>query len=142
VSASVSAATTLAPAYNTRMLPLSPASFFPDPAEADPHGLVAIGGQLSPEWLVYAYAHGIFPWPSDDRLLSWWSPDPRAIIEFDEFHIPRSLARKCRKGCFQVTCDRDFDSVIHGCATARDRRFHSWLTPRMQQAYKRLHRVG
>ncbi len=101
-----------------------------------------IGGRLTPEWLLDAYGHGIFPWPIHDELLAWWSPDPRAVLEFDNLHISRRLARTLRRGSFEVTCDRNFAGVIHGCATAQDRLQHTWLTRDMQTAYLRLHRLG
>jgi leucyl/phenylalanyl-tRNA--protein transferase len=123
---------------------LPPSRFFPPAESAGPEGLVAIGGRLSPAWLLDAYRHGIFPWPQseiDDPML-WFSPDPRAIIELDGLHVSRRLAQTCRGGKFQVTCDRDFEGVIRGCATAGDRAGHTWLTPRMIAAYLRLHRLG
>lgn len=120
----------------------SPADFFPHPDRANVYGMVAVGGELSPDWLLYAYSHGIFPWPSSERFLTWWSPDPRAMIEFDEFHVPKRLARVCRSGQFEVTCNRDFRGVIQGCATAQGRRHATWLTQRMQQAYTQLHELG
>jgi leucyl/phenylalanyl-tRNA---protein transferase len=123
-------------------LPLS--RYFPRAELADADGLLALGGRLTPEWLLDAYRHGIFPWPHsdiDDPML-WWSPDPRATIEFDRFHIPGRLLRTCRGGLFRVTCDEDFAGVIGGCATAPDRIGQTWLTPRMIRAYVRLHELG
>jgi leucyl/phenylalanyl-tRNA--protein transferase len=111
---------------------------------ADADGLLALGGRLTPDWLLDAYRHGIFPWPQsdiDDPML-WWSPDPRAVIEFDDFHVPRRLLRTLRHGPFTVTCNQDFAGVIHGCATAKDRVGGTWLTPRMIRAYLMLHRLG
>ena len=77
---------------------LPPSKYFPAAEDADPEGLVGFGGELSPEWLVDAYRHGIFPWPitGDTNLLAWWSLDPRAIIELDRFHVSRRLAQTCR----------------------------------------------
>ncbi len=102
-----------------------------------------MGGRLEPDWLLYAYRHGIFPWPHGDRVpLLWFSPDPRAIIELERFHIPRRLRRKLRKNLFRVTCDRDFPGVIRGCATAQDRRGNTWITPEMISAYCRMNELG
>ena len=72
---------------------LPPSQFFPPADDAGPDGLIGFGGRLTPEWLLDAYSHGIFPWPTgnEDRLIPWCSPDPRAIIELDRFHIPRRL---------------------------------------------------
>jgi len=126
------------------MSDLPPSRFFPPADRADADGLLALGGRLTPEWLLDAYQHGIFPWPHadiDDPML-WWSPDPRAIIEFERFHVPRRLLQTCRSGRFQVTCDRDFAGVIRGCATVSDRVGATWLTPRMIRAYIRLHQLG
>jgi len=118
--------------------------FFPPAEEADPEGLIGFGGELSPEWLLDAYRQGIFPWPISqfDAPIPWWSPDPRAIIELDRFHVPRRLARTCRSGRFEVTRNRDFAGVILGCATGADRRGGTWLTPEMIAAYTRFHELG
>jgi leucyl/phenylalanyl-tRNA--protein transferase len=122
---------------------LPPARFFPPPTSTTPEGLLCIGGRLSPEWLLDAYRHGIFPWPMwDDEPIAWWSPDPRAVIELDGLHISRRLARTIKSGKFRVTFDQDFAGVIHGCATAGDRDGNTWLTPAMIRAYCRMHALG
>jgi leucyl/phenylalanyl-tRNA--protein transferase len=123
---------------------LPPSRIFPPAEEADPDGLLALGGSLDPEWLLDAYGHGIFPWPigDDANPMAWWSPDPRAIIELDGLHVSRRLRRTCRGRQFTVTCDRDFAGVIQGCATAEGRAGHTWITPRMIEAYCRLHELG
>ncbi len=119
-------------------------SFFPPAETAIAGGLVLIGGELSLEWLLDAYRHGIFPWPLIDGCsdVQWWSPDPRAIFELDGLHILRRLGDTLRSGKFKVTSDRDFAGVIHGCATADDRRGHTWLSDEMIAAYARLHKLG
>lgn len=117
-------------------------AFFPPAQAASPEGLIGLGGKLTSEWVLDAYRHGIFPWPFTDGELAWWSPDPRAIIEFDRFHMPRSLDRSRRRGGFEITFDRDFRGVIDGCATSGDRLRHSWITPAMRTAYVRLHDEG
>jgi leucyl/phenylalanyl-tRNA--protein transferase len=90
-----------------------------------------------------AYQHGIFPWPFDeDAPIAWWSPDPRAIIELDAFHVSRRLRRTLRSGRFQVTCDRDFAGVIAGCAAAPGRVGRTWITPAMVDAYTALFERG
>ena len=122
---------------------LPPSQFFPPPTATTEDGLLCVGGRLSPEWLLDAYRHGIFPWPMwDDEPIAWWSPDPRAIIELDGLHVSRRLQRTLRSGKFRVTCDRDFDGVIRGCATAGDRTGNTWLTPSMIAAYCRMHELG
>ncbi len=123
---------------------LPPSRFFPPAETADVEGLIGFGGELSPECLLDAYSHGIFPWPISDAkaTVAWWSPDPRAIIELDRFHVPRRLRRTCRSGRFHVTRDQDFAGVIRGCATAPDRTGGTWLTGQMIGAYIRLHELG
>jgi len=123
---------------------LPPSRLFPPAETVDPEGLVGFGGELSPEWLLDAYRHGIFPWPIEeaDAPIAWWSPDPRAIIELDRFHVPRRLERTCRGGRFEVSFDRDFPAVIRGCATGADRRGGTWITEPMIEAYIRLAELG
>ena len=118
--------------------------WFPDPRTADttgPYpGLVAFGGDLSVPRLLLAYRSGIFPWTDDP--ITWWSPDPRAIFELDQFHLPRSLARVIRKGVFQITRDRAFHKVIQGCASPAPGRRSTWISSQFLQAYTRLHEEG
>lgn len=122
---------------------LAPSRFFPSPTATTPEGLLCVGGRLSPEWLLDAYAHGIFPWPMwDDDPIAWWSPDPRAIIELNELHVSRRLQRTIRSDKFQVTFDQDFEGVIRGCATAGDRTGNTWLTTSMVNAYATMHELG
>ncbi|HWC90227.1 MAG TPA: leucyl/phenylalanyl-tRNA--protein transferase [Pirellulales bacterium] len=124
------------------MAALRPSRYFPPPDEATWHGLVGTGGQLSIEWLLDAYSHGIFPWPTTDGRLAWWSPDPRATIEFERLHISRRLRRVWQSGRFEVTANRDFRGTIEGCATVQDRMDNTWITPQMLAAYCRLHEAG
>jgi leucyl/phenylalanyl-tRNA--protein transferase len=113
---------------------------FLHPTFADAHGLVAVGGDLRPERLLRAYRRGIFPWYDEADPICWWSPDPRAIFELDGLRLPRRLRRTIRSGRFQVSVNRDFESIIHGCA---DRpREGTWLTPAMIAAYTKLHERG
>jgi leucyl/phenylalanyl-tRNA--protein transferase len=122
-------------------LPREPA--FPDPEQAEPDGLLAIGGDLSPERLVAAYAAGIFPWFSDDAPLLWWSPDPRLVLEPGWLHVPRSLERTLRRGRYRITADAAFEQVIQRCAEAlRPGQAGTWITGNMVEAYVRLHRLG
>ena len=119
------------------------ARFFPPVEAADADGLLGLGGKLTPEWLLDAYRHGIFPWPLDEDVpIAWWSPDPRAIIELDGFHVARRLRQTLRSQRFQVTCDQDFAGVIRGCATALGRIGHTWITPAMIKAYTRMFELG
>lgn len=116
---------------------------FPPPDYADPSGLIAVGGDLSSERLLEAYRVGIFPWYSEDQPLLWWSPDPRFVLDLDDFKISRSLGKTLRKEIFKVTFDRRFEDVIAACAeVARDGQSGTWITPEMQQAYIHLHGLG
>ncbi|HEX9454945.1 MAG TPA: leucyl/phenylalanyl-tRNA--protein transferase [Candidatus Binatia bacterium] len=116
---------------------------FPPPDYADPSGLIAIGGDLSSERLLEAYRVGIFPWYSDDQPILWWSPDPRLVLELDQFKIARSLRKTLNKGIFKVTFDRVFEEVIAACATVdRDGQQGTWITQEMQDAYIKLHGLG
>src|ERR1700746_1032294 len=106
---------------------------FPNPRLADSEGLVAIGGDLSVPRLLLAYRSGIFPWTADP--ITWWSPDPRAILELDGLHVSRSLARTVRKNPFQITLDRAFPEVIKACAAPGPGRGTTWITPEFVEAY-------
>ncbi|MBN1909308.1 MAG: leucyl/phenylalanyl-tRNA--protein transferase [Pirellulales bacterium] len=123
---------------------LAPSQLFPPVQHSTPDGLLAVGGELSPDWLLDAYCHAIFPWPVDelDDPVLWWSPDPRAIIELDGLHVSHRLWRTVRSGRFRVTCNREFDSVIRGCSCGVGREGGTWITPRMIDAYVRLHELG
>ena len=111
-------------------------------AMRDPNGLLAAGGDLSPERLLAAYRHGCFPWYQEGQPLLWWSPDPRTVLYPEELHVSRSLAKKLRQGVFNVTFDRAFQDVIQGCAAPRDYADGTWITTPMQNAYVTLHQLG
>ena len=130
--------------FVSKMTSLPPSRFFPPAESADTEGVVGFGGKLTPEWLLDAYQHGIFPWPTGDPgfPVPWCSPDPRAIFDLDQFHIPRRLAQTCRSGRFRVTFDTDFSGVIRGCASAGMRGGQTWLTSPMIRAYIRLFELG
>ena len=116
---------------------------FPPPDYADPSGLIAVGGDLSSERLLEAYRVGIFPWYSDDQPILWWSPDPRFVLELDEFNISRSLRKTLQRKIFQVTFDRVFEEVIGACSGApREGQRGTWITPEMRDAYLDLHGLG
>jgi len=120
--------------------PFIPSRRFPPVEECDDDGLLAIGGDLSPEFLLDAYTHGIFPWPiSESGPMPWWSPDPRGIIELDQAHFSRRLLRTCRSNKFVVSFDKDFSQVIQMCAKTHG---PTWITRKMIDGYTRLHRHG
>jgi leucyl/phenylalanyl-tRNA--protein transferase len=108
----------------------------------DPNGLLAAGGDLSPERLLDAYARGIFPWFGDEDPLLWWSPDPRMALFVRELHVSRSLRRLMASGRFVVTFDRAFKAVMAGCAEPRGGETGTWITSDMRRAYTALHRLG
>lgn len=118
---------------------------FPNPEEAEPDGLVAIGGDLEPLRLVNAYASGIFPWYGEGEPLLWWSLDPRMVLFPDEFRYSKSLRRVVRSGKFEVRLDTRFEEVMRSCAQV-DRTAQgqdsTWITEAMVEAYVRLHELG
>lgn len=113
---------------------------FPNASTADPEGLVAVGGDLSVARLLLAYRSGIFPWTVNP--LTWWSPEPRAIIELGAVHIPRSLARVLRQRPFEITLDRCFAKVMKACAEPSKGRRSTWITREFLAAYTDLHQQG
>lgn len=115
---------------------------FPPVEMAEPDGLLAVGGDLSPARLIHAYTSGIFPWYGPGSPILWWSPDPRLVLFPKSFHIPRSLRRILNSGRFHVTYDTCFDRVIAACAEVVRDTPGTWLVPEMQQAYRLLHRAG
>ena len=117
---------------------------FPDPehALATPNGLLAFGGDLSPQRLIAAYAHGIFPWYSEGDPLLWWSPDPRCVFATDGVHISHSLEKFLRKCAWQWSMDRAFEDVMRACAAPRADQGGTWITADMLAAYTALHRLG
>ena len=117
-----------------------PSFNFPDPSLADPDGLLAVGGNLEPETLLSAYQQGIFPWFDEDTPILWWSPDPRAILEFENLYISKRLARTIRTNKFQVTFNQDFDAVVKGCTYQPEE--GTWITPEVANAYGEFHRRG
>lgn len=122
---------------------LSDKLVFPPVSFAEKDGLLAVGGDLSPERLLLAYRNGIFPWYSEGQPLLWWSPSPRLVIFPDEFKIPGRLARVVRKGKFTLSMDRSFRQVISACATTGERKTKgTWITGEMIEAYCQLHEMG
>lgn len=127
---------------NRRLTFLGPGSplSFPDPTDSDDEGLLAVGGDLSPARLLFAYESGIFPWYSAGVPPLWWCPNPRAVMDRERLHVSRSLGRALRQGPFEVSFDRAFSDVIHGCAANREG--GTWILPEMMLAYTQLHQLG
>ena len=122
---------------------LAPA-LFPDPRNAlvEPNGLLAFGGDLSPQRLIAAYTRGIFPWYSEGDPLLWWSPNPRCVFATDAVHRSHSLAKFLRKSTWQWSMDRAFEDVMRACAAPREDQEGTWITPDMVTAYTNLHLLG
>jgi leucyl/phenylalanyl-tRNA--protein transferase len=116
---------------------------FPHPDLADPSGLLAVGGDLSAERLVVAYASGIFPWYNDDTPILWYSPDPRMVLLPSALQISRSLGKTLRRGDYEVRLDTAFRRVIEACARVpRPGQSSTWITSDMIDAYCELHERG
>jgi leucyl/phenylalanyl-tRNA--protein transferase len=113
---------------------------FPHPDTADEDGLLAVGGDLKPGTLLLAYRNGIFPWTV--HPITWWSPDPRTVIELDGLHVSRSLRRFMRKGTLAVSFDTAFREVMRECAAPRPGREETWISPQFIEAYTELHELG
>jgi len=107
-----------------------------------PNGLLAAGGGLSVRRLADAYRRGCFPWYSEGEPILWWSPDPRMVLVPRELHVPRSLARRMRRGDITITADLAFSDVMAGCAEPRDGQGGTWITGEMIAAYTALHAAG
>lgn len=107
-----------------------------------PNGLLAAGGDLSPERLLAAYRQGIFPWYSGTEPILWWSPDPRMILLPGEIKVSRSLGKVLRNRSYEIRFDCCFDEVMAGCAAPRAEQPGTWITPEMRAAYNRMHRLG
>ncbi|HSJ95809.1 MAG TPA: leucyl/phenylalanyl-tRNA--protein transferase [Myxococcota bacterium] len=107
-----------------------------------PNGLLCAGADLSPERIVDAYAHGIFPWFSDGDPILWWSPDPRMVLFPDELRVSRSLRRTLAKDTYETRFDGAFREVMEQCAAPRGGQPGTWIVPQMVEAYTELHRRG
>jgi leucyl/phenylalanyl-tRNA--protein transferase len=116
---------------------------FPPPERADRSGLLAIGGDLTPQRLLAGYRRGIFPWYSEGQPILWHSPDPRFVLLPGRLHVPRSLEKVLRRGTFDIRADTAFAEVLRACAAApRPGQDGTWITPEMHAAYVTLHRLG
>lgn len=117
--------------------------WFPPAYMAHPSGIVAVGGDLSPERILIAYRHGAFPWfdPEDDIL--WWSPDPRFVLFPADLQVSKSMRQLFRRRAFEVTFDEDFLGVMEGCRmTPRPGQDGTWITDDIIRSYHRLHTEG
>lgn len=127
------------------MIPwLEPNAPFPPCSSAlrQPNGLLAAGGDLSPERLIAAYSNGIFPWFNADEPILWWSPSPRMVLFPGELKLSRSLKKTIRNRVYEVRLDHAFSRVMQACAQPRKGQGGTWITPLMIAAYTRLHHRG
>lgn len=116
---------------------------FPPPERATPEGIVAIGGQVSPERLLAGYRRGIFPWPHEGLPLLWFSPDPRFVLPPHAAHLPRSLRKQVRRGVFEVRTDTAFEDVMRACGEVpRPGQDGTWITEELIAGYTALHAAG
>jgi leucyl/phenylalanyl-tRNA---protein transferase len=116
---------------------------FPDVEKADEDGLLAVGGDLSPERLLLAYKNGIFPWFNEDSMILWWSPDPRMVLFPEKVKISKSMAQVIKSNRFRITWNAEFGKVINACsAIIRKGQHGTWITPEMKSAYTKLHQMG
>jgi leucyl/phenylalanyl-tRNA--protein transferase len=121
---------------------LSRERIFPPVHLTSESGLLAFGGDLSPERLLSAYRQGIFPWYSDGDPILWWSPDPRFVLFLHDLRISRSMNKILKSNRFKITFDQDFLGVISACQKPRKTEKETWITTEMQEAYHTLHRMG
>lgn len=116
---------------------------FPPPEEADENGLLAYGGDLSPERLITAYESGVFPWFEDGQPILWWNPPKRMVLYPSEFKLSKSMRQKLNKEHFEFKIDTNFEQVIQQCAKVpRKDQAGTWITDEMMDAYTTLHRLG
>lgn len=118
---------------------------FPDPALADEDGLLAVGGDLTPERLIGAYQHGIFPWFSEGDPILWFAPHERCVVFPEQVKISKSMRKVLQSGMFSITWNEAFEKVIRSCAKVdrtKQGQDDTWITDDMQQAYIHLHQLG
>jgi leucyl/phenylalanyl-tRNA--protein transferase len=117
---------------------------FPDPNNCfEYNGLIAFGGDLSPNRLLFAYRNGIFPWFNEGEPIMWWSPNPRPVFYPEEFKPKKSLAKRIRNSGFYVKFDTNFEKVINlASKTRKNNGKETWLSKEMIEAYTELHYMG
>lgn len=122
---------------------LSPNLFFPSVSHANPDGILAIGGDLSPERLQLAYSSGIFPWFNEGEPIIWWSPNPRMVLFLGDLVVSKSMRNILNRNIFKVTFNQNFRDVISNCQQVkRDGQSGTWITNNMIDAYCKLHELG
>ena len=117
--------------------------FFPPVQEASPEGILAYGGDLSPERLLLAYENGIFPWFEGYQPILWWSPNPRMVLYLEELIVSKSMRNVLNRKTFEITFNQNFRAVISNCQKIkRDGQYGTWITNDMIEAYCKLHKLG
>ena len=115
---------------------------FPPTHLASRDGLLAIGGDLSPERLLLAYRNGIFPWYEGEDIL-WWSPDPRFVLFPSEIKISKSVKPLLNRNAFDFTINKAFKDVIGRCKKIyRPGQEGTWITKEVEEAFIRMHQLG
>ena len=117
--------------------------YFPDHNYADENGILALGGDLSPQRLTLAYRNGIFPWFNEEDPIIWWSPDPRFVLYPQDLKISKSMRKVLEKEEFQFTFDTDFGAIVQNCQEVKRKKQHgTWITNDMYEAYVKMHELG
>ncbi|MWB95669.1 leucyl/phenylalanyl-tRNA--protein transferase [Flavobacterium sp. GA093] len=117
--------------------------YFPPVSQADEEGVLAVGGDLSPERLELAYKSGIFPWFNEGEPILWWAPDPRMVLFLDELIVSKSMRNILNRNLFKVTFNQDFAAVISNCQEIkREGQNGTWISNEMIEAYCHLHTEG
>lgn len=116
--------------------------FFPEPEMASSEGLLALGGDLSPDRLLLAYQMGIFPWFSPGDPIMWWSPDPRCVLFPEQLKISKSMRNILNRKMFDITYDQAFDEVVVACGEAKRKEDGTWIGDEIRVAYSNLHLLG
>lgn len=114
-------------------------AMFPKGYMADEDGLLAFGGKLNTEFLLEAYAGGIFPWYNENEPILWWCPDPRSVIFVEDIHVSKTMKKLIKSDKYRVTMDEDFEGVIDRCKTIRK---ETWINTKIKRAYTDLHKLG
>ena len=121
---------------------LNDKNIFPPVSFAEKNGIIAVGGDLTPERLMKAYENGIFPWFSEGDPIIWWSPDPRFVLYPEDIKVSRSMNQEFRKGTFKITADLAFEQVIQECRKPRKHESGTWITDDIVKGYTALHKSG
>lgn len=125
------------------MYMLSEDLYFPPVTESSVDGILAFGGDLSPERLMLAYRSGVFPWFESGDPIIWWAPDPRMVLFPEDFKVSKSMRNILNRNIFTVTFNQNFEEVIINCKTVkRHGQYGTWISKDMVKAYCKLHELG